>query len=108
MTTVTNGSNCWTWPASGAMTSPKVPKTSRKPNAIAAVATNARHTAATVPRDRSSPSTTSVRYAGSIAKPHGLTAAMRPAANAKPTIPLSMPGVRTVRACQATGGSPAR
>src|SRR5262249_51637937 len=53
------------------------------PAAIAAVAVRARPTAAR--RPTSSPLTTRARYAGSMAKPQGFSAATNPAAKAKPT-----------------------
>src|SRR5438105_934021 len=54
-----------------------------KPAAIEAVAVTARPTAARRPVP--SPLTASVRYAGSMAKPQGLSAATNPAPKAKPT-----------------------
>src|SRR6478736_1008034 len=62
---------------------PNPPNTARNPAAIAAVAVTARATAAC--RSTSSPRTTRARYAGSMAKPHGFSAANKPAPKAKPT-----------------------
>src|SRR5258705_4673953 len=62
---------------------PNPPNTVRNPAAMAAVAFTARPTAAR--RPTSSPRTTSARYAGSMAKPQGFSAATSPAPKAKPT-----------------------
>jgi hypothetical protein len=62
---------------------PNPPNTVTNPAAIAAVAVTARPTAAR--RPAFSPRTTRARYAGSMAKPQGFSAATSPAPKAKPT-----------------------
>src|SRR5262249_28946265 len=71
------------------------PNTTRNPSVIAAVAVSARPTPAL--RPTFSPRTTRARYAGSMAKPHGFSAATRPAPNARPTRSRSTEGLRQRR-----------
>src|SRR4029077_4916774 len=80
--TVTYGRYRCTVEAADTVRMPNPPNTVTNPTAIAAVAVTARPTAARRPTP--SPRTTRARYAGSMAKPQGLSAATNPAAKAKP------------------------
>lgn len=86
--TVSHGSRGRNQSAAGATASPNAPNTSTYPRVSAAVAVSARPTA---PRPPSGPATSSDRYAGSIAKPHGLTAPSMPAVRASSSAPV-IPG----------------
>ena len=85
-TTVSHGRRGCTCPARGASTRPKAPKTATYPRVSAAVQRSARPTAAAVAPGVSgrlrSPATSTERYAGSSANPHGLTAPSIPAVKA--------------------------
>lgn len=78
-TTVSHGNRGRSQPASGARARPKAPKTSTYPRVNPTAAVSARPTA---PRVSVAPATSSERYAGSNAKPHGLTAPSMPAVSA--------------------------
>src|SRR6478736_9074981 len=65
------------------VSAPKIANTDRKPSVIATVTAAARATATGRPGLESL--MTKVRYAGSSANPHGLSAATSPAANASPS-----------------------
>ena len=76
-----HGAYRWVASATGVTARPNRANTAAKPIVIAAALVSARTTAA--PRDRrASPMTRNDRYTGSIANPHGLSAATLPAATA--------------------------
>lgn len=94
--TVSQGSRGRSQPASGATASPKAPNTTTYPQVRPVAAVSARRTG---PRPSPAPATSSDRYAGSIAKPHGLTAPSMPAVSA------SSSGVSISRPARRPGGS---
>ncbi|GIJ37425.1 hypothetical protein Vwe01_07500 [Micromonospora andamanensis] len=89
--TVNQGSRGRSQPAIGASASPNAPNTRTYPRVSAPAAVNARPTA---PRVSVVPATSSDRYAGSIAKPHGLTAPSMPAVRASSSGASIRPPVR--------------
>src|SRR5882757_3503049 len=90
ITMVTYGRYCCTMAPADMVSAANTPNTVKNPRPIPAVAARARPTAAE-PVDVSAPSrrTTRTRYAGSMAKPHGFSAATNPAVNAKLSRPWS-------------------